>query len=316
MSWEQAAQSSALDTWLHKQIKSPSHGIILAKLPVLLRHPELFIGDLLEHDITDLVVDQQLGFQPRYKDIGLEGDPSILTPAFALAALCYREGISLSAFSAWLNHPEVTLQWLLLPPLAWRSLGIKMERIPVDVLEALKGDVRLRTEPFAHWQGQLSILPRPELSRQNAEGPYINQEAIAALQQSGLGDALCAKSLFLQIAPTRLLTAAELKTLVATGLDLGSLPIPLAEPEEVEVYWLWKKEFHSQEHSLELALTSLNALMVQAICSPRFDLAHFEMIDHPKKASALLCVLEADPGRMRNAPAQVKRDKLQEDLGL
>lgn len=316
MSWEQAAQSSALDTWLHKQIRSPSHGIILAKLPVLLQHPQLFMGELPEHDILDLRLDPDLGFQPRYKDLSVECDPSILTPAYALAALCYREGISLSSFSAWLKYPEVTLQWLLLPSLAWRSLGIRREQIPTDVLDSLEHDLRLHTEYFSHWQGQLTILPRHEHSRTPEQGPYVSHDTIASLQQGGLTDAQCAKSLFLQIAPLRLLTAPELKTLISLGLDLRSLPIPLAEPEEVEVYWLWKKDFQSPDQTQELALTSLNALMVQALCTPRLDLAHFDIINHPKKASALLSVLEADPGRMRNASSQVKREKLQEDLGL
>ena len=108
----------------------------------------------------------------------------------------------------------------------------------------------------------------------------------------------------------------ELKALVANQLDLSTLPIPLAEPEEVEAYWLWKKEFHTPQQAEELGLTALNALLIQAVCAPRFDMSHFDAIAHPKKGAALQRLLEADPSKLQQASTHAKRDKLHNDLGL
>ncbi len=316
MSWERAAQSSALDTWLHKQLRTPSHGLILAKLPALAARIDLFVGELQDHDLEDLRLDDQLGLQPRYRDVSYEGDPDLLTPAFVLAALCYRQGIALTALTGWLSHPQIVLQWLLLPPLAWRSLGLKVDSIPAGIIQSLSDNSTLDAPLFTHWQGHLSVLPKSDVRRPTDSEIYADHAAIHALQATGLSSSQSAKRLFLQIAPKRLLGVSELKALVASHLDLNALPIPLAEPDQVEAYWLWKKELHTPQHADELGMTALNALLVQAVCAPRFDMSHFEAIAHPQKDAAILRLLEADPSKLQQAPSQAKRDKLQNDLGL
>lgn len=316
MTWESAAQSGAIDTWLHKQIKSPSHGILRAKLMMLSGHCAAFKGDIAYLDFEDVKLDSVLGLQPRYPDLSLEGDPLLLTPAYVLASLCYQQGVSLSKLASWLESAEIVQQWLLLPPLAWRSLGLQADTIPEEVILQLSAKGQLQSELYSAWRGILPTMGREVAVRAEEHGPAANDEALSALQEQGLTRQQAAKKLFLELASVRILSASEASTLADAGLDLSSLPIPLNDPPSVEVYWLWNKAFRSPDQEDELALTGLNALIVQAFLDPQFSLSHFEVITHREKDVALLRVLELSPHRLSEATAKTKRNKLQDELGL
>jgi hypothetical protein len=316
MTWESAAQSGAIDTWLHKQIRSPSHGILRAKLLMLSDHCAAFKGDVASLDFDDVKLDPVLGLQPRYPDLSVEGDPILLTPAYVLAALCYQQGVALSNLSSWLESIEIVQQWLLLPPLAWRSMGLQVDAIPEEVLHHLCTKGQLQSDLYSAWRGILPQIGRDVSFRAGNDGPIANKEALDDLQALGLTRQQSAKKLFLELAPVRILSASEVATLANAGLDLSSLPIPLNDPPSVEVYWLWNKSFRSPDLEEELARTGLNALMVQAFLEPRFSLSHFEMITHRDKDIALLRVIELSPHRLSEASAKTKRTKLQDELGL
>jgi hypothetical protein len=316
MTWESASQSSAIDTWLHKQIKSPSHGILRAKLLMLTGYCGAFKGDVASLDLDDLKLDPVLGLQPRYPDLSVEGDQLLLTPAYVLAALCYQQGVALSHLSSWLESIEIVQQWLLLPPLAWRSLGLQVDAIPEEVLDHLCSKGHLQSNFYRAWRGILPQIGRDVSFRAGTDGPIADEEALDDLQASGLTRQQSAKKLFLELASFRILSASEVATLAGAGLDLSSLPIPLNDPPSVEVYWLWNKAFRSPDQEEELALTGLNALMVQAFLDPKFSLSHFDVITHPEKEAALLRVLELSPHRLSEASAKTKRNKLQDELGL
>lgn len=316
MTWESAARSSAIDTWLHKQIKSPSHAILRAKLMILSGHSAAFKGDVNTLDLDDMRLDPVLGIQPRYRDLSVEGDPLLLTPAYVLAALCYQQGVALTNLSSWLELAEIVQQWLLLPPLAWRSMGLKADAIPEEVLHELIAKGQLQSTLYDAWRGILPGLGAEITPFSAGNVPVADEQALKALQDNGLTRQLSAKRLFLELASVRILTASEVATLANAGLDLNSLPFPLNDPPSVEVYWLWNKSFRSPDQEEEIARTGLNALMIQAYLDPKFSLSHFEVISHREKDTALLRVLETSPHRLNEATARIKRTKLQDELGL